>query len=37
MHPEDYEALKRHFESKDMKVSTGIRSIIMEYMKRQRI
>ncbi len=37
LHPRDYEALKRHFALKGMKVTTGIRSVIMEYMERKGI
>ena len=37
LHPGDYDALKRHFALKGMKVTTGIRSVIMEYMERKGI
>jgi len=37
LHPGDYEALKQHFAAKGMKVTTGIRSVVMEYMEREGI
>jgi len=35
MTDDDWEHLKRHFESKGIPVTTGIRSILKDYMKRQ--
>ena len=34
--PDDYQALKGHFASRGIPVSTGIRSVLKDYLNRQR-
>ena len=34
-HPDDWDALKRHFSAKGLSISAGLRMIVKEYMNRE--